>query len=357
MAVLEVKDLKVYYRTLKGYSKAVDGVSFQIDEDEYLGLVGESGCGKSTIAKAILRILPVNGEIVGGEIRYKGRDILSMKRGELKKIQWKEISMIPQSAMNSFDPVYRIEYQMMEAIKTHEKIPQQVAQAKIEELFSLVGLNKSRLKDYPHQFSGGMRQRAMIAMSLVLDPTLIVADEPTTGLDVIVQDQILVRIKEIHEKLKKTMLLITHNMAVVAENCSKIAVMYAGKIMEYGGKTVFLNPYHPYTLGLINAFPSLDDTDRELLSIPGSPPSLLNPPEGCRFHQRCPFSTDQCVEEEPSLRRVEESHFSACHYPDQVEKFRDLAQKPATWQSSIKVREGSGVKVGFIPCGPPRQPA
>jgi peptide/nickel transport system ATP-binding protein len=332
MAVLEVKDLKIYYKTLRGYFKAVDGVSFQIEENEFLGLVGESGCGKSTIAKAILRILPVNGEVVGGEVRYKGKDILSMKPRELKKVQWKEISMVPQSAMNSFDPVYQIDYQMMEAIRAHEKMTQQAAQSKIEEMFALVGLNKARLKDYPHQFSGGMRQRAMIAMALVLDPTLIVADEPTTGLDVIVQDQILVRIKEIQEKLKKTMLLITHNMAVVAENCSKIAVMYAGKIMEYGGKAVFENPYHPYTLGLIHAFPSLDETDRELLSIPGSPPSLLNPPEGCRFHQRCPFSADPCAEEEPSLRRVEEGHFSACHYPDQVEKFRDLAKKPATWQ-------------------------
>jgi oligopeptide/dipeptide ABC transporter ATP-binding protein len=333
MAVLEVKDLKIYYRTLKGYYKAVDGVSFQIEENDFLGLVGESGCGKSTIAKAILRILPVNGEIIGGEVRYKGKDILPLKPRELKKLQWKEISMIPQSAMNSFDPVYPIEYQMREAIKTHQDMSEQAAQAKIEEMFALVGLNKARLKDYPHQFSGGMRQRAMIAMSLVLDPTLIVADEPTTGLDVIVQDQILVRIKQIQEKLKKTMLLITHNMAVVAENCSKIAVMYAGKIMEYGGKAVFESPYHPYSLGLIHAFPSLDESDRELLSIPGSPPSLLNPPDGCRFRQRCPFSADLCVKEEPSLRKVQADHFSACHFPDQIEKFRALAKIPATWQS------------------------
>nr|MBC8462504.1 ABC transporter ATP-binding protein [Deltaproteobacteria bacterium] len=234
MAVFEVKDLKVYYRTLQGYSKAVDGVSFDIQEGEYLGLVGESGCGKSTIAKAILRILSPNGEIVGGHILYKNQDLVSMKSREFKKIQWKEISMIPQSAMHSLDPVYRIEDQLIEPIEFHEKIKKEVALKKIEELFDLVGLDRMRLKDFPHQFSGGMRQRAMIAMSLVLDPTLILADEPTTGLDVIVQDQILFRIKRIHEKLKKTMLLITHNMSVVAENCDKIAVMYAGKIMEYG---------------------------------------------------------------------------------------------------------------------------
>jgi len=331
MAVLEIKDLKIYYRTLKGYSKAVDGVSFQIEEGEYLGLVGESGCGKSTIAKAILRILPPNGKVTGGKILFKDQDLVSMKAEELKKIQWKEISMIPQSAMNSFDPVYRIEDQLREAIETHENQPQPQSRAKIEEMFELVGLNRNRLKDFPHQFSGGMRQRAMIAMSLVLDPTLILADEPTTGLDVIVQDQILYRIKKIHEQLKKTMLLITHNMAVVAENCDKIAVMYAGKIMEYGGEGVFHHSSHPYTLGLINAFPSLVEASRELISIPGYPPDLLKPPQGCRFHERCPFSTGPCIEVEPPLQEVEGNHFSACHYPDQVERFRELAQRPETW--------------------------
>jgi len=236
--------------------------------------------------------------------------------------------------MHSFDPVYRIEDPLVEAIRTHEKATKEGALGKIKKLFELVGLNEGRLKDYPHQFSGGMRQRAMIAMSLVLDPTLILADEPTTGLDVIVQDQILFRIKEIHEKMKKTMLLITHNMAVVAENCDRIAVMYAGKIMEYGGQPVFHNPYHPYTLGLINAFPDLADSRRDLISIPGSPPDLLNPPPGCRFHERCPFSADQCVQEEPVLQVVEANHLSACHYPNQVEKFRQLAKEQATWKIS-----------------------
>ncbi len=341
MTILDIRDVKIYYRTLKGYSKAVDGVSLQIEEGEYLGLVGESGCGKSTIAKAILRILPPNGRIISGEILYKGQNLVAMKPKDLKAIQWKEISMIPQSAMNAFDPVYRIEDQLREAIETHEKTSLPAAHNKIKEMFALVGLNERRLLDYPHQFSGGMRQRAMIAMSLVLDPTLILADEPTTGLDVIVQDQILFRIKEIHEKLKKTMLLITHNMAVVAENCDKIAVMYAGKIMEYGREAVFHRPYHPYTLGLINAFPALVETGQELISIPGSPPDLLHLPAGCRFQGRCPFAAERCVREEPALQKVDENHFSACHYPDQVEKFRREAKKPETWKRKDIERPGS----------------
>jgi len=332
MSILNLDNVKIYYRTLKGYSKAVDGVSFEIKEGEYLGLVGESGCGKSTIAKAILRILPPNGEIREGKILFQGRDLVSMTTADLNKVRWKEISMIPQSAMHSLDPVYRIEDQIMEAIGAHENLSREAAMEKIEALFDLVGLDKVRLKDYPHQFSGGMRQRAMIAMALVLDPTLVLADEPTTGLDVIVQDQILSRIKAIHEKLKKVMLLITHNMAVVAENCNKIAVMYAGKIMEYGGEAVFLNPFHPYSLGLINAFPSVIDSRSELISIPGSPPDLINPPEGCRFHERCPFAADRCIEAEPPLEAVADGHFSACHFPDQVEKFRDLAGKSKTWE-------------------------
>jgi oligopeptide/dipeptide ABC transporter ATP-binding protein len=295
-------------------------------------LVGESGCGKSTIAKAILRILPPNGEVREGKILFQGQDLIPLTTAELNRFRWKEISMIPQSAMHSLDPVYRIEDQIMEAIQAHGNMTREAAMAKIEELFDLVGLDKVRLKDYPHQFSGGMRQRAMIAMSLVLDPTLVLADEPTTGLDVIVQDQILSRIRAIHEKLRKVMLLITHNMAVVAENCNKIAVMYAGKIMEYGGEAVFVNPFHPYTLGLMNAFPSVIDTHTELISIPGSPPDLLNPPDGCRFHERCPFVTDHCREEEPQLQAVVDGHLSACHYPEQVDRFRDLAGKSETWE-------------------------
>ena len=334
MAVLEIDRLEVAYRAGGREAKAVDGVSLAIAEGEYLGLVGESGCGKSTIAKAILGILPPGGRVAGGAIRYQGRDLVGLSQGELRRIRWRDIALVPQSAMNGFDPVYTIESQLDEAITAHEQLPATARRRRIAELFAMVGLETRRLKDYPHQFSGGMRQRAMIAMAMVLDPKLVVADEPTTGLDVIVQDQILQRIREIHDRLGKAMLLITHDMAVVSENCDKIAVMYAGRIMEYGGAAVFRTPFHPYTLGLCNAFPNLADRGHELISIPGAPPSLFDPPAGCRFRQRCPFATARCAEETPALVEVAPGHIVACHYVDRVESFRTRAADPATWRAA-----------------------
>ena len=331
-AVLEVENLEIRYRTDGGEARAVDGISFTIEAGEYLGLVGESGCGKSTIARAILGILPENGYVAGGALRFQGRDLVRLPPAELRRLRWHDIALVPQSAMNGFDPVYTVEQQIDEAIVAHAVMPAEARRRRIAELFAMVGLEEQRLKDYPHQFSGGMRQRAMIAMAMVLDPTLVVADEPTTGLDVIVQDQILQRIREIHERLQKTMLLITHDMAVVAENCDKIAVMYAGRIMEYGGEDVFRQPFHPYTLGLCNAFPDLDDHDRELISISGTPPSLLAPPAGCRFHERCPFATPHCAEVAPPLVEVGPGHVAACHYVDRVAQFRASAKDPATWR-------------------------
>jgi oligopeptide/dipeptide ABC transporter ATP-binding protein len=333
MAILEIDGLEITYTVGGRQAKAVDGVSFSIGEGEYLGLVGESGCGKSTIAKAILGILPPGGRVAGGAIRYEGRDLVDLSKGELRRIRWRDIALVPQSAMNGFDPVYTIESQLDEAITAHEQLPAAARQKRIAELFTMVGLEEGRLKDYPHQFSGGMRQRAMIAMAMVLDPRLVVADEPTTGLDVIVQDQILQRIREIHDRLGKAMLLITHDMAVVSENCDKIAVMYAGRIMEYGGEAVFRTPFHPYTLGLCNAFPNLADRGHELISIPGAPPSLFDPPAGCRFRQRCPFATARCAEETPPLIEVAPGHVVACHYVDRAESFRAAARDPATWRT------------------------
>jgi oligopeptide/dipeptide ABC transporter ATP-binding protein len=333
MAVLEIDRLQITYKVGGREARAVDGVSFAIEEGEYLGLVGESGCGKSTIAKAILGILPPGGTVAGGAIRFRGRDLVGLPPAELRRIRWRDIALVPQSAMNGFDPVYTIESQVDEAITAHQQLPAEARRERISELFAMVGLEEGRLKDYPHQFSGGMRQRAMIAMAMVLDPKLVVADEPTTGLDVIVQDQILQRIREIHDRFGKAMLLITHDMAVVSENCDKIAVMYAGRIMEYGGEAVFRTPFHPYTLGLCNAFPNLADRGHELISIPGAPPSLFDPPMGCRFRQRCPFATARCAEETPPLIEVAPGHVVACHYVDRAETFRTAARDAATWRT------------------------
>jgi oligopeptide/dipeptide ABC transporter ATP-binding protein len=332
--VLEIRDLKISYDTAAGSAHAVDGISFGIEPGEYLGLVGESGCGKSTVAKAILGILPPNGKISAGEILFEGTALNRLSPADLRTVRWQKVALIPQSAMDGFDPVYTVRRQLEEAITAHVRMPPAERRKRLEEVFDLVGIATGRLDAYPHQFSGGMRQRAMIAMAMILDPVLVVADEPTTGLDVIVQDQILQRIRDIHERMQKTMLLITHDMAVVAENCDKIAVMYAGRIMEYGPNAVFEEPFHPYTMGLRNAFPDLDDRDRELISIPGGPPSLLTPPRGCRFHQRCPFATARCAREEPALTPVGEGHVAACHYTHKAAEFRARAADPDTWRGA-----------------------
>jgi oligopeptide/dipeptide ABC transporter ATP-binding protein len=334
-AVLELKDLQVRYRTAAGEARAVDGVSLSVDAGEYLGLVGESGCGKSTIAKAILGILPPNARVAGGSMRYRDRELVGLAPARMRELRWKEIALVPQSAMNGFDPVYTVEAQLDEAIVAHASMRPQERAARLEQLFAMVGLDARRLKDYPHQFSGGMRQRAMIAMAMVLDPGLVVADEPTTGLDVIVQDQILQRIRRIHVDQRKTMLLITHDMAVVAENCDRIVVMYAGQVMESGREAVFREPFHPYTLALCNAFPDLDDRDRELISIPGVPPSLVEPPPGCRFAPRCPFATERCRAEAPPLVQVGPDHVAACHYVERAVEFRRLARDPSTWRERV----------------------
>jgi oligopeptide/dipeptide ABC transporter ATP-binding protein len=235
--------------------------------------------------------------------------------------------------MNALDPVYKVGYQIQEAIMEHESISRKEAQEKVDELFALVGIDPRRAEEYPHQFSGGMKQRANIAMALALNPSLIIADEPTTALDVIVQDQIFQRVLNIQKKLNCSMLLVTHDISIVAENCSIMAVMYAGKIVEYSDiHRIFSNPYHPYTLGLKNAFPNINKAkDQPMISIPKSPPSLINPPIHCRFLSRCPFSTKICREEEPKAIEIEENHFVACHHVDKVEEIRAKVTKVETW--------------------------
>lgn len=337
---LHVNDLSVTYRVGRGDLAAVDRISFAVGPGESLGLVGESGCGKSTVAKAILRLLPDDAR-VKGQVLLDNENVLTMSAHQLRAIRWTKMALIAQSAMNALDPVYRIGDQIAESIVAHERTSKRQAWVRAGELFALVGIAPERLRDYPHQFSGGMRQRAVIAMALSLNAGLLLADEPTTALDSIMQDQVLGEIRQLQEQLNRSMILVTHDIAVVAETCETLAVMYAGRIVEKGPTgTVLTAPFHPYTMGLRNAFPTLDGTRRELVSIPGNLPNLLDPPVGCRFAARCPFSTDYCREVDPPLIQVDADHLSACHYPDEAGRFRSQAGKPSTWAATGDVIPG-----------------
>jgi peptide/nickel transport system ATP-binding protein len=332
MALLEIKNLKIHYRTRNGIAEAVDDVTFAVQSGGTLGLVGESGCGKTTIAKAIMRLLPRNGRIAGGEIIFKGRNLVDFSMDAVRKYRWEEIAMISQSAMNSLNPVARVGNQLIEAMQAHRKVSRDEAARRMAEVFDLVGLSIERARDFPHQFSGGMKQRAVIAMALLLEPDLIIADEPTTALDVLVQDQIILKIKELLSQLSNAMVLITHDIAVVAETCERMVIMYAGKIMEHADTDdIFHNPYNPYTLGLQNAFPSVKGELKKLISIPGYPPLLINPPPGCRFARRCPFVVQLCHEQEPPLAEIAPGHFSACHRAVDVEEIRARSREEETW--------------------------
>ncbi|MGB9778827.1 MAG: ABC transporter ATP-binding protein, partial [Candidatus Bathyarchaeales archaeon] len=288
MALLDVKNLKTYYYTLRGYVKAVDDVTFSVESGKATGLAGESGCGKTTVASSILRVLSPGGRIVGGSILYKGLDIVKLDEDVMReKIRWKEISIVFQGAMNALNPVYRVSDQIVEAIRLHEPdVSKKEAYERGQKLFELVGIEPSRIDNYPHEFSGGMRQRAMIAMALASNPSILIADEPATALDVIVAAQVLKLLKTLKEKLNLGMILITHDLSIIAELCEYCAIMYGGKIVEYGDVvTIFKYPLHPYTQGLISTFPSINAKEKmRMVSIPGSPPDLLNPPTGCRFY-------------------------------------------------------------------------
>ena len=336
--LLTINNLSTHYRITDGVVKAVDGVSLSLKEDEVFGLAGESGCGKSTLIRTIMRLVPQTALVSADELSFRGQDLLSLSDKEYRdKILWREISLVPQSAMNSLNPVYRVGKQITEAIQTHTDMGKGEAMELAKKLFKGVGLQPDLTRNYPHEFSGGMRQRAMIAMSLALNPSLIVMDEPTTGLDVLVQERILRRLKEI-KKEKKTatsIFLITHDISVIAEMSDRIGIMYAGRIMEQAdAMEIFNEPYHPYTLGLKNAFPSIRALDRELISIPGSPPNLLEDIPGCLFAFRCPFVIPECHEARPPDLEIKPDHFVACIRTDHVEEFRKLAGDKKTWQSS-----------------------
>jgi len=316
MPILTVENLTTHYRTLSGYVRAAENVSFNLDKGEAMGLAGESGCGKTTVALSLLRLLPPNGEVKSGRVIFKEKDILSMDEAELREnVRWKGISLIFQGAMNALNPVYTVEYQIVEAIRLHERnVSKKEAKERVRKLFELVGMDPSRASNYPHEFSGGMRQRAMIAMALACNPDILIADEPGTALDVIVQAQVLKLLRSLKEKLNIGIIVITHDLSIISETCDKFAVMYAGKIVELGDVVrVFKEPLHPYTQGLISAFPNIKEPKRKMESIQGSPPNLLNPPPGCRFHPRCKYALDKCKKDEPETIEASKGHFIACH--------------------------------------------
>ena len=313
--LLSVKNLKVNFYTSAGTVKAVDGISFEIAKKEIFALVGESGCGKSTTALAIMRLIPYPGKITEGSIVFENKNLLNASEDEMAKIRGKKISMIFQNPLTSLNPVYRVGNQVAEAIVL-DNIPKKAAWNKVIELFKGVKIPdaEERVYSYPHELSGGMRQRVMIGMMISREPSLIIADEPTTALDVTIQAQIIKLLSELRDTLETSILLITHDFGVVAELADRIAVMYAGKIVEMGDVyQIFENPLHPYTGMLIDALPRITKREGRLKEIPGSVPNLVNPPLGCRFHPRCPLKKEICNIKEPSLVEIEKGHFVACH--------------------------------------------
>jgi peptide/nickel transport system ATP-binding protein len=315
MEVLQVENLKTYFQILRGYVKAVDDVSFVVNKSEAFGLAGESGCGKTTTALTILKLLPRNGRVLGGKIIFEGKDLLKISAEDMRKnIRWKKMSVIFQGAMNSLNPVKNVGEQIAEAITLHENVSKKEALERAEKLFDLVGIGAERIDRYPHELSGGMKQRSIIAMALACNPALIMADEPTTALDVIVEAQVLKVMKDLQRKLEISMIIISHDLSMIAETCEKIAIMYAGKIVEQGDIVqVYKEPLHPYTERLIGAFPNIIGPKKELATIPGFPPDLLNPPSGCRFHPRCLYAKDTCKKQEPKIVNAGKEHYVACH--------------------------------------------
>lgn len=333
--LLSVRDLKVAYRVGSTDVMAVDGASFDVPAGAIVGVVGESGCGKSTLVRALTRILARSARIAGGEAFFDGTELFGLSEPEMNKLRWRDIAFIPQSAMNSLDPVYTVEAQLHEVLIQRGGMNRNEARRRSAELFEMVGIEPQRLRDYPHQFSGGMRQRVAIALALTLEPKLIIADEPVTALDVIVQRQILDQLKELQQRLGISVILVTHDISVVAYTCDKMVVMYAGRVTESGDTaTVLTAPYHPYTMGLYNAFPDLAAAGGVLTPIQGAPPSLIAPPPGCRFAERCPFCQAACHTMVPALVEVSDGHKTACHRVAEADELRTAAAKTETWEAN-----------------------
>ncbi len=314
--LLEVNDLRTYFYTDDGIARAVDGVDFQLDRGETLGLVGESGCGKTVTSLSIMRLVPEPpGRIVGGEIIFKGQDILKLSEREMRSIRGNEISMIFQEPMTSLNPVYTCGNQIAEAIVLHQKVGKKEAKSGVIEMLRFVGIPDPEVRagEYPHQLSGGMRQRVMIAMALSCRPSILIADEPTTALDVTIQAQILDLLRKLREELHMAMLLITHNLGVIAEMADRVAVMYAGKIVEKADvEAIFETPSHPYTRGLLKSIPALGHKKEKLTAIRGTVPNPVHFPSGCRFNPRCDLADDRCRTEEPELLEIDPGHKVSC---------------------------------------------
>lgn len=311
--LLGVEDLKVYYYTREGIVKAVDRVSFSMSKGETLGLVGESGSGKSTLGLSILKLVPPPGRIVGGKLFFDGSDLTKLDDKEMLKIRGKRISMVFQDPMTSLNPLMKISDHLVETMMSHEKVTRKRAEERALSLLDGVGILPDRFNDYPHQFSGGMRQRVGIALAISLNPDLVIADEPTTALDVIVQAKILDLLKSLRDTYGMALILITHDLSIVLERCDKIIVMYAGHLVEYANSTdLHRNPRHPYTQGLLRSIPNIELADQKLEAIPGSPPDLLNPPKGCRFWPRCSYAMKICHTKEPPVINVENGHLVRC---------------------------------------------
>ena len=335
MSILALNGLRIDYATAIGTVRAVDRGSFVVPRSEIVGLVGESGCGKTTLARAITGVMARNAHVIDGEIIFDGRDLVAATPAERRDVLWRQIAFVPQSAMNALDPVYRVSTQIREVLIDRGRYRRANVPARIDALFRMVGLDPGRQHDYPHQFSGGMRQRVSIALALALNPKLLIADEPVTALDVIVQRQVLDTLRDLQKRLAISILLVTHDISVVAYVCNRVVVMYAGQVVEQGPVAdVLEQPFHPYTMGLTNAFPDLARARDQLVPIPGSPPDLRNPPSGCRFAPRCPFAIDRCRAEDPQLIDVGNGHQASCWRSDAVVEMRSKAKEAATWSPS-----------------------
>ena len=324
MILLQVENLDLCYQTRRGEVHALQGVGLQVVKGEVVGLVGESGCGKTSLARAITGVIPRNAEIRRGAIRWKGEDLLGLSPAQHRKHRWRDFAFVPQSAMNALNPVHRVGDQIAEVLTQRSAMSPRTARERVQQLFDQVGIDGKRQADYPHQFSGGMRQRISIAMALALQPELVIADEPVTALDVIVQRQILDLIHSLRKSLQLSMIMVTHDVSVVAYVCDSVVVMYAGQVVETGPvERVLESPLHPYTMGLTHAFPDIHQRIDTLRPIEGSPPDLHTPPEGCRFAERCPFALDVCLRESPPLLPQGQSGRSvACWRADEASVLR-----------------------------------